>query len=109
MKKRFEKAILVSSETRALFVLLVVLTLRARRRINNSFLAAINWLYYCELFIFPPLAFSSTFLATSKYFPPHPIRIFAVLSTAFMFSTLTLFLLRPRKWKRTAHWVRAQQ
>lgn len=68
-------------------------------------------LYRVDLWLFPPLAFLSTFLATSKYFPSHQIKLFAVLSTAFMFSTLTLFLLRPRKWKwkRIAHWVKAQQ
>jgi amino acid permease len=107
MKKQYERAVLEASEVRVLFVLLVVIFLRARHKIKNSFLAAINWLYYFELFIFPPLAFLSTFLTTSKYFPSHPIKIFAVLSTSFMFATLALFLLRPRKWKRTAHWVKA--
>jgi hypothetical protein len=60
-----------------------------------------------DLWLLPPLAFVSTYLVASKYFPSHPIKIFAVLSTAFMFSTLNLFLLRPRKWKKTAHWVKA--
>jgi hypothetical protein len=107
MKKQYERAVLEASEVRVLFVLLVVMALRARHKIRNSFLAAINWLSYCELFVFPPLAFYSTYLLTSNNFPPHPIKIFAVLSTAFMFATLTLFLLRPRKWRRIAHWVKA--
>ena len=72
-------------------------------RIAESIL---KFLYRVDLWFFPPLAFLSTCLVTSKYFPPHPIKIFAILSTAFMFSTLNLFLLRPRKWKRTAYWVK---
>ena len=66
-----------------------------------------KFFYRVDLWLFPPLAFISTYLVTSKYFPAHPIKIFAVLSTAFMFLTLTLFLIRPRKWKRTAHWIKA--
>ena len=109
MKKQYERAILEASDARVLFVLLVVMALHARHKIRNSFLAAINWLYYFELFIFPPLAFLADYFWMKRIFPIHPISELAILSTAFMAMTLTLFLLRPRKWKwkRTAHWVKA--
>jgi len=67
----------------------------------------LKFLYRVDLWFFPPLAFTSAYLLTSKNFPEHPIKIFGVLATAFMFSTLTLFLLRPKRWKKTSHWVRA--
>lgn len=60
-----------------------------------------------DLWLFPPVAFFADFFWMKRIFPAHPITEVAILSTAFMAMTLTLFLLRPRKWKRTAHWVRA--
>ena len=68
---------------------------------------ALYFLNRVDLWFFPPLAFLSTYLVTSRYFPLHPIKIFAVLATAFMASTLTLFLIRPRRWKKTRHWVKS--
>jgi hypothetical protein len=64
-------------------------------------------IYRVDLWLLPPLAFYSTFITAQRFFPPHPISDVAVLSTAFMAMTLTLFLIRPRKWKRIAHWVKA--
>lgn len=83
--------------------------LRIQGEVIYGFMIFINILYRMDLWLFPPLAFFSAYIITSKYFPPHPIKIFAVLSTAFMFSTLNLFLLRPRKWKRIVHWVKANE
>jgi hypothetical protein len=65
----------------------------------------LKFLYRVDLWLFPPLAFISTYIMTSKYFPPHTIKTFAVLSTAFMFSTLTLFLIRPPK-RKQFHWIK---
>lgn len=65
----------------------------------------LNLFYRVDLWLFPPLAFTSTYFLTARYFPAHPIKIFAVLSTAFMFSTLTLFLIRPPK-RRQYHWIK---
>ena len=107
MKNRFYKSLENSTEARALFVLLVVYALSARRTIAALFPAAINWLYYRELYIFPPVAFIADYTWMSRIFPPHPVSEMAILSTAFMSMTLTLFMLRPRKWKKTAHWVKA--
>jgi len=62
-------------------------------------------LYRVDLWFFPPLSFSSSYLALSRFFPHHPIRLFALLASSFMASTLTLLLLRPAKKVYTAHWV----
>lgn len=82
----------------------IVLRYVRLRHIRHKIL---NGLYRVDLWLFPPLVFYSTYLLTSNNFPPHPIKIFAILSTAFMFATLTLFLLRPRKLVRIFRWVKA--
>ena len=61
-------------------------------------------LYRVDLWFFPPLAFFATYNLALRYFPPHPITTCAILATAFMAATLTLFLLRPPK-RMHAHWV----
>lgn len=58
-----------------------------------------------DLWLFPPLAFISTYFATTNHFPQHPIKIIVVLSCAFMFATLTLFLIRPKR-RKNFHWVK---
>ena len=67
----------------------------------------IKLIYRVDLWLLPPLAFYSTYITAQRNFPAHPISDMAVLSTAFMAMTLTLFLIRPRKWMRVAHWVRS--
>lgn len=105
MKKRFHKSLENVTEARALYVLLVVYVLCARRIISESFRVSINWLYYRELYIFPPVAFIADYTWMSRIFPPHPISEMAILSTAFMSMTLTLFILRPKR--KQVHWVKA--
>jgi hypothetical protein len=107
MKNRFYKSLENSTEARALFVLLVVYALSARRTIAALFPAAINWLYYRELYIFPPVAFVADYTWMSRIFPHHPISELAILATAFMSMTLTLFLLRPPTRRIKAHWIKA--
>lgn len=54
-------------------------------------------IYRVDLWLFPPLAFISTYIATLRYFPAHIMKEEAVLATSFMAMTLTLFLIRPPK------------
>jgi hypothetical protein len=61
--------------------------------------STLSFLNRVDLWLFPPSVFYSVYLTTMKNFPPHPIKIFAVLATAFMSATLTLFLIRPTKHK----------
>ena len=65
-------------------------------------------LYRVDIWLFPPCAFLSSYLTAYQNIPTHPIKLYAVLSIAFMSATLTLFLIRPRKWKKTAHWIKPQ-
>jgi uncharacterized membrane protein YhdT len=106
MKKRFAHAVHEASEARALFVLLVALVLRARYRTHHGIQTVAKWLYVHELYIFPPVAFIADYAWMKRIFPEHPFTEMAVLATAFMSMTMTLFLLRPRKWKMAAHWVK---
>jgi hypothetical protein len=57
----------------------------------------LRFLYRVDLWLFPPLAFYSVYLLTTRDFPEHPIKMVAVLATSFMAATLTLFLIRPPK------------
>jgi hypothetical protein len=63
-------------------------------------------LHRVDLWLFPPAIFFSAYLASNNNFPPHPIKMLAVLSTAFMAATLALFLLRPAR-RLQVHWVRS--
>lgn len=65
-------------------------------------------IYRVDLWLFPPGMFYATYILATKNFPEHPIKMIAVLSTAFMFGALSLLLIRPRKlkWKKIAHWVK---
>lgn len=77
--------------------------LRVRlHRLRHEILRA---LYRVDLWLFPPLSFSSSYLALSRFFPHHPIRLFALLASSFMASTLTLLMLRPPKRVYVAHWI----
>lgn len=64
-----------------------------------------NFLSRIDLWLFPPLAFITTYFATTNQFPAHPIKMYVVLSCAFMFATLTLFLIRPKR-RKVFHWVK---
>lgn len=68
----------------------------------------VDFLYRVDLWLFPPLAFASAYLVASKYFPPHPMIMFAILATSFMFSALVLFIIRPPK-RRRFHWVKINE
>jgi hypothetical protein len=70
-------------------------------RLSDKFLTLLR---RADLWLFPPSAFISAYITTTKFFPPHPIKIIAVLATAFMFATLTLFLIRPARRKQTVRW-----
>ncbi len=73
-------------------------------RIHSFRRKVLNNLYRSDLWLFPPLSFLSTYKATSRFFPVHPIAFDAIMATSFMAATLTLFLIRPPK-KLQAHWV----
>lgn len=79
--------------------------LRLQGEVIYVFVIFLHFIYRVDLWLFPPLAFISTYIVTTKYFPEHPVKLYAVLSTAFMFSTLTLFLIRPPK-RRQYHWIK---
>jgi hypothetical protein len=68
----------------------------------------LNFLNRVDLWLFPPLAFYSTYLVTTRYFPDHLIKFIAIMATSFMAATLTLFLIRPPK-RRPVHWVKYEQ
>ncbi len=78
--------------------------LRLQGEAAYYFMLGIDWLYYRELYIFPPLAFIADYIWMKTIFPDHPMTQFAILATAFMSATLTLFILRPPKRKRI-HWI----
>lgn len=59
-----------------------------------------------DLWLFPPTAFFAAYNLAIQNFPDHPIKMIAVLSTAFMFAVLVLMIIRPR---RTIHWVKARR
>lgn len=98
MKKRLYQVVLQTSEFRALLVLGYLLTRRIAVR-----LAAL--LHILDVYLFPPLVFASNLYAVNTLFPPHPIRMIGVLASAFMSTTLTLFVLRPPKRRFPGHWV----
>lgn len=56
----------------------------------------LNVLRRVDLWLFPPLAFVSSYKAISQIIPAqHPMAFNAVMTTSFMCATLTLLLLRP--------------
>lgn len=81
--------------------------LRIQCEVIYGIVKIIDLIYRVDLWLLPPLAFYSTYITAQRNFPAHPISEMAVLSTAFMAMTLTLFLIRPRKWLRIVRWVKA--
>lgn len=65
----------------------------------------VKYLSRIDLWLFPPLAFISTYIAANNHFPAHPMKIYTVLACAFMFATFTLFLIRPKR-RKNFHWVK---
>jgi hypothetical protein len=106
VKEKLRKAIYDASETRVIIVLLVVLFLCGRRSFHQHAIRFFKWAYYRELYFFPPLVFLGSYLSLLRVFPPHPIQLFALLASSFMFTTLTILMLRPPKRVYLAHWVR---
>lgn len=86
--------------------LYIVLRLFIAVQLSHLAQITVNFLSRIDLWLFPPLAFISTYFATTNHFPSHPIKIYVVLSCAFMFATLTLFLIRPKRRKLQVHWVK---
>lgn len=66
---------------------------------------AINILRRVDLWLFPPAAFFAAYNLAIQNFPDHPIKMIAVLSTAFMCAALVLMIIRPRR----IHWVKARR
>lgn len=68
------------------------------------FVLITNFIYRIDLWFFPPAAFFSSYNIAIQNYPDHPIKMIAVLSTAFMCAAFTLLVIRP---KRKPHWVRS--
>jgi len=98
MKKRLYQVAIRASEIRSLLVLGFFIFRYASMR-----LAAL--LHILDMYLFPPLVFASNYYAVDTLFPQHPIRMIGVLASAFMSTTLTLFVLRPPKKRFPGHWV----
>ena len=98
MKKRLYQVVLQASEFRSLLVFSYLITRRASVRLASL-------LHILDVYLFPPLVFVSNFYAVNRLFPPHPVRMIGVLASAFMSTTLTLFVLRPPKRRFPGHWV----
>lgn len=98
MRKRFRQVALQSSELRALLAVGFLLMRRISLRLSAL-------LHMLDLYLFPPLVFASNFYAVDTLFPAHPVRLIGVLASAFMSTTLTLFVLRPPKPRYPGHWV----
>lgn len=62
-------------------------------------------LHRVDLWLFPPAAFFAAYNLAIQNFPDHPIKMIAVLSTAFMCAALVLMIIRPRR----IHWVKARR
>lgn len=95
MKKRFQKSLEHASEARALFVLLVVLALRARRVIPT--------LRPMQLLI-PATLMQIAVLMIAAFFPHNFILIFAVGN--FIVVGIVLFPFLALQPKPSAHWVK---
>lgn len=65
-----------------------------------------NFLSRVDLWLFPPLMFTAVYITAHNNMPTHPMKIHAVLACAFMFATLTLFLIRPKRRRVNVHWVK---
>lgn len=63
-------------------------------------------LYRIDLWLFPPLAFFAAYKAMLRFVPVHPISKMTVLTSAFTSAAYALFLLRPPKRMRLAHWIK---
>lgn len=85
--------------------LYIVLRLFIAIQLSHLAQITLKYLSRIDLWLFPPLAFISTYITTNNHFPTHPMKIHAVLSCAFMFATLTLLLIRPKQ-RKQVHWVR---
>lgn len=60
----------------------------------------LNILRRVDLWLFPPLAFISSYKAISQIIPAqHPMAFNTIMATSFMCATLTLLLLRPQNKK----------
>lgn len=106
MKKRYYQDLIAQANPIKIALLLPVLAwLFLRRGILLVVRVSAEWLYHFELLVFPPAAFASNFYVLSRFFPTHPIRLFALLASSFMSATLTLLLLRPPKKRFPGHWV----
>lgn len=106
MKKRYYQELVAQAHpVKIVLLVLVFAWLFLRRGILQVVKVSDEWLYRFELLVFPPAAFASNFYLLSRYFPAHPIRMFALLASSFMSATLTLLLLRPPKKRFPGHWV----
>jgi hypothetical protein len=66
---------------------------------------ALQVLHRVDLWLFPPAAFFAAYNLAIRNFPDHPIKMIAVLSTAFMCAALVLMIIRPRNIK----WIKVRR
>lgn len=60
-----------------------------------------------DLWIIPPIAFFGCYLNIEKIFPKnHPMSTISIMGTSFMFATLTMMIVRPKK-KNNLHWIKS--
>lgn len=78
--------------------------LRIQGEVVYLFVISMKVLHRVDLWLFPPAAFYGAYNLAAQQFPPHPMKLIAVLSTAFMFSAFVLLVIRPVR--RKIHWVR---
>jgi len=106
MKKRYYQDLVAQAHPLKITLLVLVFAwLFLRRGILLAVKFSADWIYRFELLVFPPAAFASNFYVLSRFFPTHPIRLFALLASSFMSATFTLLLLRPPKKRFPGHWV----
>lgn len=79
--------------------------LRIQGEVVYVFMVFIGLLYRVDLWLFPPAAFFATYNLAIQNFPDHPIKMIAVLSTAFMCAALVLMIIRPRN----INWIKARR
>lgn len=80
--------------------------LRIQGEVFYAIAITASYLNRIDLWLFPPLMFTAVYITAHNNMPSHPIKTIAVLSCAFMFTTLTLFLIRPKRRKVEVHWVK---
>jgi hypothetical protein len=107
MKKRLYEALEKASEFRIYIAIAWLIYCRVNRASIRFLKQCFEWLYYRELYLFPPLAFVADYSWMKQVFPNHPISELGIVSSAFMTMTLTLFILRPPK-RVKAHWVKTE-